>query len=349
MNIVKELKRKTKSGYSLYLDYVVNGKRKQERTGFVLLNGKDERTRDLNRIARVKFEHIKAVRQREIIEQMALQPLPVARQKINFFEYFEKQIGFRPNVNRGKATLKRLQQFYPATQLPITEITEDFLNRFGAYLTSELEGETPHCYFKYLKQVIKKATKEKLFSLNPSLDVRVSKKLGTPKVALDFEEIKMLYNAECPNEIVKRAFVFSCYTGLRYCDVSKLTWKNITSDNFLHVVQSKTKHVIKSPLNEAAFLMCGDRKDDDALIFPLPTDQGTNKNIKKWAKNAGIDKKITFHCARHSFGTNLYSQSKDLLITAKAMGHKSLKETPRYISRVEEAAHQEILRMLSPQ
>lgn len=72
-----------------------------------------------------------------------------------------------------------------------------------------------------------------------------------------------------------------------------------------------------------------DNKQD--LVFTLPSANGANKTLKAWIKRAKIDKEITWHNARHSFGTNLMFNNVEMLTTSKLLGHTSLKHTQRYV------------------
>lgn len=348
MATVNTLKRKTKDGYSLYLDYRVNGKRVQERTGLILLDGKSTTTKQHNKEVMIRFKYMLVEKQKQLMDGIAVIPLPVRRQKVDFIQFFRKFMEVNPSKERrDTATLRKLIAFHGNDTLPITEVTEDYLRMFKNYLENKLSGETPYDYFKYLKMVIKQATKEGWFAINPAEDIKVSRKSNEPKSSLTIEELKILVNTECPNEVVKRAFLFSCFTGLRYCDVKVLRWSNISEDNILKIVQAKTNHPVSLPLVDDAVSFAGKRGNKSDLIFPLPTGNGTNKSLKIWVKNAGIEKHITYHCSRHAFATNLTISGVDLLLTSAAMGHKSIKETPRYIRLDEQQVSYAVLKLQS--
>ena len=155
--------------------------------------------------------------------------------------------------------------------------------------------------------------------------------LGVIPPPLNKDEVTKLEAAHCGNDTVKRAFLFSCYTGIRFCDIKVLKWENITSDNRVKIIQVKTKEPLDNLLIQKALDLLGDRGNDTQLVFPLPTGNGTNKNLKLWAEKAGLGKKITYHCSRHSFATNVFDSTRDILTTSKALGHKSIKENQRYI------------------
>lgn len=331
MQKVTSYKRKGKNGESIWLDYRHNGERKQERTGLVILYGKDTVTKQLNKETHIRLQHLIFEKQKHLMDGI-IAPTAIKRQRTDFFEYFAEYMELHPSKERRHtATLRKLKQFWGKPVLPLTEVNEKMLMRFKIYLEERLSGETPYDYFKALKMIIKQATKEGLFVHNPADDITVSKQAGEAKNALTVQELQLLYDSDCPNETVKRAFIFSCYTGLRYGDITKLRWQHITEDNILKIVQAKTGHPVNIPLGVIALLMAGERKGVNDPIFSLPTANGTNKNISAWTKSARLEKKITYHCARHTFATLLHSNGVDILTTSQAMGHKSIKETPRYI------------------
>ncbi len=345
MTKVKSYRRKGKKGESIWLDYRLNGIRQQERTGLVVLYGKDTMTKQHNKDIQIRLEHLILEKQTQLKDGI-ITPTAIVRQRTDFFQYFEEYMELNPSrERRNKSTLRKLKQFWEKPVLPLTEVTEKLLKRFKIYLEEKLSGETPYDYFKALKTVIRQAAKEKLFIENPTEDITVSRKSGIAKNALSVDELQLLYDTECPNETVKRAFVFSCYTGLRYGDIIKLRWQHITEDFILKITQSKTNHPVNIPLGDIAKLMAGTRQAPTSLIFDLPTSNGTNKNIAVWIERANLGKKITYHCARHTFATLLHSSGVDILTTSHAMGHKTMKETPRYVRVAEKTINTAVLQM----
>ena len=152
------------------------------------------------------------------------------------------------------------------------------------------------------------------------------------KDILLIEELELLAKTPIKNLEVKNAFIFSAITGLRWCDVKNLKWNNIDlKTQYLNISQSKTNQIVSIDLNEIAIKILENSKKDGEYVFKLPSANGANKIIKAWVKRAGINKNITWHNARHSFGTNLVLMDTNILKTSKLLGHTSLKHTQRYI------------------
>ena len=171
------------------------------------------------------------------------------------------------------------------------------------------------------------------------------------KDVLSPEEIQKLaachYDNENPN--VRRAFIFCLYCGLRFCDVKDLTYKNVDYANrLLKFEQSKTKgHSASSgvviPLNDGLLSIIGEAPaDKNCLIFDLPTYESCCKSVKRWVKRAGIDKHISWHCARHSFAVNILNNGANIKTVASLLGHSGLKHTEKYTRAVDKLKEEAI-------
>ncbi len=141
---------------------------------------------------------------------------------------------------------------------------------------------------------------------------------------------------------VKQAYLFSCYCGLRLSDMETLRWKDIICNDgryMIATVQQKTATPIYTPLSQNAVKWLPERKPDDSdetLVFAtLPSRPTTNKILKQWVEKAGIDKKITYHTSRHTFGTMMMTVGADLYTTCKLMGHADVRTTQIYAKIVD--------------
>ncbi len=336
MGKVNRRERKLKNGtVALYLDYYIGGKRQTPFTELHIFPGKDERTKQLNKDNNLRFEILRNAKENELLNGIVT--IPVKRSKIDFYKLYAEYFVKNPTrERRATAVLQKLKNYSKRTVLPLSVINEDFLIGFRNMLEMQLTGETPHNYFKLLERVIKQATKQGYFTTNPAEDIIIKRQQGIQKETLTIEELRVLSGTNCSNTGVKKAFLFCAFTGLRYCDVSKLKWQNI-SDGILSIVQSKTCKAVTQELNETALNLLGNIGAPDELIFKLPTSSnGCNKVLKNWVKKAGLDKKITWHCARHSMATNLALNDADIVGIASLLGHSSIKHTQKYLHNYEQ-------------
>lgn len=267
--------------------------------------------------------------------------------KIDFFEYLDEYIKNYPNKGDARAYTsmqKQLKLFVKKPKLYAFEIDEAFVRRFVKHLETNLNFETPLTYFKKFKKVLRLATKQKIFKNNPAEDVVTKKHKTREKEILSPVEIKNLKETHCFNRQVKNAFLFAFFTGLRFVDINRLTWRNIEGTT-LKITQSKTGVAITIPIHNSALEFLGERQSPDDFVFNLPSHTGCLKAIRKWVKDAEIQKHITFHCARHSLGSNLVANGVDISVAARLLGHTSLKHTMRYV-RTSEALKQSAINTL---
>ena len=331
---VNKKERKLKESTALYLDYRINGERFIENSKLHLYHGTDERTRQANKDTLMRFEVLRNRLESKLLNGYV--PIRADKQKTDFFIYYQEHfIKFPTRERRAASVLKKLKAFYKKPQLPIAYIDESFLSKFRDFLETHLTGETPHNYFKLLSRVLHYATKDRLFDTNPAADVKIKRREGILKDVLTMDELRLLAASNCSNDNVKRAFLFCCFTGLRYCDVSRLQWQHIGDDK-LSIKQAKTGFNVEVDLHDNAKRFMGEAGRPDQLLFNLPTTlNGCNKVLKAWVLKTNIDKKITWHCGRHSLACNLVAAGVELQKIAGILGHVTFKHTVKYTKQAD--------------
>ena len=247
---------------------------------------------------------------------------------------------------------------YNGEDITLSKIDKRFCEGFSAYLTGDnsrwagkLSPNTRALYYSGLETALNEAYKKGLISVNPTALVEESEKPhGEPSERdyLTAEELKTLAAAKCPNEQVKAAFLFSCFTGLRLSDIEGLTWDAIHKDRNtwgIELRMQKTRRIIYLPLSEAARRYMPERgeKGAESLVFDLPKRITTQSDVRTWVKRAGISKSISFHCARHTFATLALTRGADLYSISKLLGHTNIATTQIYAAiidrRKQEAAN----------
>lgn len=225
-------------------------------------------------------------------------------------------------------------------------LTKDLMKAFTEYLINRFTGEGAHTVYGRFKKMILAALDKDIIAKNPCRGVSIKKDNGQlKKEILSQEEIVLLANThyEKENPDIHRAFIFCLYCGLRWCDVKDLTYANVDySNKLLKFEQSKTKaHSAASgvviPLNDGLLHLIGQPKDGNRnqIIFPLPSHTMCLKALRHWVARAGIQKHITWHCARHSCGTNLLSNGANIKTVASILGHSGLAHTEKYTRAVD--------------
>jgi integrase len=187
-------------------------------------------------------------------------------------------------------------------------------------------------YFSEFKRMIKAATKQGYFRINPAEDVKAKTgKNRKIKKHLEVEEYLQLLKTPCPNEEVREAFILCCYTGLRWVDVKQLDWLDLGKDTIkTRLIQAKTGLPVVITMHPIAIAILDKRLARIKIktagsIFRLPTADGANKILKGWMSNAEIGKQITWSVARLSFSILLQDERADTATVALSLGHSTTK------------------------
>ncbi len=90
----------------------------------------------------------------------------------------------------------------------------------------------------------------------------------------------------------------------------------------------KTKQIVHNPISDEAYGLLGERCE--GLIFNGFKDKMLQGPLKRWLSAAGITKKITFHCTRHSFGSLHVEMGTDMAVIQAYLGHKNITTTQIY-------------------
>lgn len=140
--------------------------------------------------------------------------------------------------------------------------------------------------------------------------------------------------------IVKDIFLFSCYTGLSYIDITKLTMDNIKMDfdgnQWIETERQKTKTALKIPLlNQARDILKRYQEHPKTVhsktLLPHYSNQKLNSYLKEIADFCGITKHLTFHVARHTFATTItLTNGVPIETVSKLLGHTKLATTQIY-------------------
>lgn len=242
----------------------------------------------------------------------------------------------KADVRMMQAALKRFECFLQEEKkvgLTFQNLTPLLIEDFMEFLDHRSFGEGAMSYYKRFKKMIRQAYRRKLMQSNPFDEVE--KKLkgkAAKKDILTLDELRVLAATKTESCEVRRAFLFCCVSGLSWVDVKKLQWSRIRlGSREMNTNRNKTDEDVFTPLNDTAITLLQEQGHKEDLVFKLPSHSGANKTLRAWVKRAGIDKKITWHNSRHSYGTNLIFNGVDVLTASKLLGHTSLKHTQRYV------------------
>ncbi len=342
MNIIERLNSKGDI-IKFYYDFG-RGKGQRPPTGiFIYAKPKDQIQKNHNKESLRLLELKKS--QKTIEAQSIGTPyIPPHKFKANFLDYYAEYVKLNQrNGNRHLTnSLNQFKRFINKDFISPTDITENLCKRFRTYLLDKFTGETPLNYYARFKWVINAATADKYFILNP-VDKLASKSnpSKTLKEILETEDYMQLLATPCRNEEVKAAFLFCCYTGLRWVDAQAMTWADIKGDALTtRLVQAKTGEPVVLTLHPIAkgFLDAQAKKRVQVFgnanrVFLLPTANGANKILQQWVDDTGIGKKTTWSCARLSFSVLLQDKNIDDATVAYLLGHKTTEQVRRTYKR----------------
>lgn len=332
-------KKNSDGSISLYLDTYIKGTRSYEFLG-IKINKNDPERKQKKQIAEAK----RSKRELEVISNYHDIPKNFNGDD-DFLEFFENNA----KDMSAKGAFKNFKSFTANKcingKLPFKLLSEKLIEDFKEYLQKKFKNSTAWVYLLKLKTILNKAVKEKLIIQSPAKYVRI-KLEDIEKVFLTENELKSLAETESNNIEVKKAFLFSCFTGLRISDVKKIIWSQIHEDK-LYFKQTKTKGIEYLPLSETAlkYLYLNVNKNEieqDKVVFELRDFETINSYLRKWAKKAGIKKYLTFHSARHTFATMSLNSGIDIYTVSKMLGHKSIKNTEIYAKIVNKTVEEAI-------
>lgn len=271
--------------------------------------------------------------------------------RVNFVSFYQEALKLESKLSDGRikvlnSILTKLKEYND--YIPFHEINVNWFKHYRVWLKT-VKGNndvTIATNFKALKKFLKIAQKSGI-KLNFDLDDIVPGKTTGNRNFLTAEElikVKKYYYSEFINEhsrLVLGYFLFGCMTGLRISNIQKLTRNDFKNGEMKIVMVKGNKDKVIS-LNETAKKII----DHCPELFETKyTNEDLNRSIKKILENIGIHKKISFHCARHTFATLMLRAGGKLELVQQLLGHTSVRQTMIYAHIIQEDANKEIFRL----
>lgn len=351
--IVYLRKRPRSNGTSaLYLDICRDGKRTNEYLKLYLI---PEKTREDKLKNKETLKLAEAMRAKRVVEIQSKDfGLDISTHEgARFFDIMRRLIDRKEGTTKTswQNCLSHLLKYEPDENITFREITPQWVRGFRDYLDTTakqwdidsrkrdvepkpLSQGTKALMFSKLCTVFNIAMREGIIRINPAAGVERFKEPESDREFLTIDEIRQLRKTPPPDEHLAQAFFFSCLTGLRWSDIVKLRWSEVQEWNTgtrIVFTQKKTGGLEYLDLNEQAAEMLGARGNPNDLVFPaLGPIQAARISIAAWVRSAGINKHITFHCARHTFAVMMLDLGVDLYTVSKLLGHRSIETTQVY-------------------
>jgi integrase len=332
--------------FSLFLDKYWKGKRSYEYLQLYLVREVTKRDREQNNSTWMVAESIKAERLLEFQKQAA--GIPVYSLDGSFIDYIKilmrARYNSKGNYENWDSALQHIMIFTEGEDVTFKMVTAEWLTRLKNYLANattlnsdskKLTPNSQYSYYNKVKAALRQAHEEGFIPANPASQVRGVKQGETHRESLTLEEVQTLISTPCDSTLLKRAFLFSALTGLRFGDVSSIRWVQIqqssVTGHFIRFSQAKTKQLEYLPISQQARDMLGHAQEPASGIFEgLVYGNSISTMLSRWMARAGILKHITFHCARHTHATLLLNLGIDIYVLSKMLGHKKVSTTEIY-------------------
>ena len=266
----------------------------------------------------------------------------------DYVKFKELKPGSKNNYRIAKNVLVDFSKVKYRKELTIEQIDYKFVVQFVKYLREERpipnQQNTVAKRLKLLKTVLRFSNRIGKYNIeDPFTNYPIE--LGKHKeVALSKEEYSNFKKAKLPEsacnsmKLTKHIFTFCAETGLRFSDAMDLSWEHINEKmTSFEKEQVKTSHSVFVPISKQArailIVYKNQYKDTQNHVFPRIDIQVMNRYLKDLAKIAGIDKNLTTHVARHTFGTILGASEKiSAFMICDLMGHSDIGMSQRYIN-----------------
>lgn len=320
-------KRLSNGGMSLYLDIYRNGKRHKEYLKLYLIDAKTPAEKEQNRQTLATAQAIKSKRLIEI-QNGEYSFTRQFKDDTPFLEYFREMVEERKKRKDSKGnygnwhSCLRYLEMYCDESTTFRNVTPEFILGFKEFLNNVekdthkrvhprmerdsfqgLSQNSKLSYFNKLRACINHAFNNRIMPYNPLVGIEGFKAAEVKRDYLTLEEIKKLAATPCRYPALKRAFLFSCLTGLRKSDIQKITWGDVQKfGDFTRIIfkQKKTGGQEYLDITPQAEKYLGKRGNPEDRVFSGFTyGSFTSVELQRWCMAAGMYKELTFHCGRH--------------------------------------------------
>lgn len=274
------------------------------------------------------------------------------RKLLELYREYMEEYAKRVCINRAygtlkahKASYKTLQKFihdcYGAEDIPLKQLDYAFIEKYDNFLRTDMGYSiaTVEGYIIKLKTMTRTALAQGTIRYNPFASFIPEKALRKHR-HLTMDELQKLMHTPVPNGflcLVRDMFIFSTFTGISYIDMCNLNTSNLSKDGkgnlWIKLKRQKTKSKCAIRLLDIPRRILEKYEGERAggRLFNMPCRSALTNNMPKLAKLCGIERRLTYHMARHNFGTLItLSQGVPLETVCQKMGHKNMRTTQIY-------------------
>jgi len=329
------------------------------------LNGKTEETRTLNSYLNAVEHRIYEIHKQlivddieitgELIKSKFLGICERPRMLVEIYKCHNEQFAALVGKEFSAGTLKKfktalssLEAFikwkFNKADLPINSLNYQFVTDYEFYLKSlrGLQHNSAMGIIKKLKKIVRQCVANEWIDKDPFMNYKI-KTHETHRAYLLEAELSIIaekhFSVERLSQ-VRDIFLFSCFTGLSYSDVVKLTSMDIVTgidnEKWIFANRTKTDEASRVPLLPTALAIIEKYRNhpktsNTGKLLPVLSNQRLNSYLKELADACSINKELTFHCARHTFATTVtLTNGVPIESVSKMLGHKNLRTTQIY-------------------
>ncbi len=256
----------------------------------------------------------------------------------------------------GKDLEAFIKYKYKKSDVSLLELNLQFLDDFDYFLKTMKNQKqvTINKEIQRLRTPIKRAISEGYLDRDPFI-LHKSKTVRKEIVFLAAEELKILENTLFKQkrlDVIRDLFIFCCYTGLAYNEMSNLEKQNIhigfDNVNWIQMKREKTNREISIPILPKAQNIIEKYSAESNLIFPPISNQKFNSYLKEIAAIARIEKRLTHHIARKTFAsTVLLYNDVPMEIVSELLGHSNMTITQESYGKVVQKKVSEAIKNLA--
>ena len=292
-------------------------------------------------------------------------------------------ISVKESVGKSRAEGTYLNLFYSDRNLrefvedkgvqdiPISTITEDLIEEYRFFLKKHrLKSSTINNNLCWLSRLMFRAVSRRIIRCNPFENAKYEKEEHKIRFLQKSDVMKVMAMSmnDKEAELARLIFIFSCFTGLAISDMENLKYKHIQTavdgQMYIRKERQKTKVEFVVPLhpiaeaiinyyrkelarNEEQQMM---KEKGNSLVFPRGCSRSVmGKNLCIVGKACGISQRLSYHMARHTFGTMCLSAGIPIESIAKMMGHASISSTQIYAQLTDKKISEDMDRLIAKQ
>ena len=272
------------------------------------------------------------------------------------------------NLSHSDKNLREFVEDKGLQDMPISTITEDLFEEYRFFLKKRgLKGSTINNNLCWLSRLMYRAVSQRIIRCNPFENAKYEK--AEQKIRFlqksDVAKLMALRVIDKEAEQARRMFIFSCFTGLAIADMEHLQFGHIQTaadgQKYIRKERQKTKVEFVVPLHPIAEAIINQCKKEQLSMKEMQTVKGKGddfifhcacsrsvmgKNLSIVGKACGIRQRLSYHMARHTFGTMCLSAGIPIESIAKMMGHASISSTQIYAQVTDNKISEDMNRLI---